>query len=64
MNIENHKKTKPQHKGKDVKANYDLKRDRERMAAESVRMNVRRDASAPTPAPRGATKRPRRMAAE
>jgi hypothetical protein len=72
MKIEDHKKAKPRHTGKDVKTNYDLKRDRERTAAESVGMRTRVEAvaaAAGTPAkasatPRAASKRPRRLAAE
>ena len=68
MKIEDHKKARPRHKGKDVKINYDLKRDRERAAAESVGMRHRLEAvasAAAAPAkPRSPAKRPRRMAAE
>jgi hypothetical protein len=72
MKIDDHRKAKPRHKGKDVKTNYDLKRDRERSAAENVGMRKRVAAvaaaagdSPSTPAkPRASTKRPRRMAAE
>jgi hypothetical protein len=70
MKIDDHKKAKPRHKGKDVKTSYDLKRDRERTAAENVGMRARVEAvaTAGTPAkasPKRATaKQPRRMAAE
>lgn len=62
MNIEAHKKAKPRHKGKDVKIHYDLKRERERAAVESVGFHAKRNA-APQAAP-APTKRARRMAAE
>jgi len=68
MKIEDHKKAKLRHKGKDVKTNYDLKRDRERAAVESVGLRHRREAvataAAASPKPRSPAKRPRRMAAE
>jgi hypothetical protein len=71
MKIEDHKKAKLRAKGKDVKMNYDLKRDRERAALESVglrhRMEALANAAAAAPAapakPRR-LKRPRKMAAE
>jgi len=68
MKIDDHKKAKPRHKGKDVKTNFDLKRDRERAAVASVGLRHRREAvatAAAAPAkPRSPAKRPRRMAAE
>ena len=68
MKIEDHKKAKPRAKGKDVKINYDLKRERERAALESVGMRHRMEAmatAAPPAAPKPHTpKRPRKMAAE
>ncbi len=64
MNIEDHKKAKPKHTGKDVRTQYDLKRERERAAVESVRFNMRRDAAAQAESEKKPAKRPRRMAAE
>lgn len=70
MKIDDHKKAKPRHTGKDVRLNYDLKRERERAAAESAGMRARLQATAAAAAqsvpakPRATTKRPRRMAAE
>jgi hypothetical protein len=68
MKIDDHKKAKPRHKGKDVKTNFDLKRDRERAAVDSVGLRHRRAAvatAAAAPAkPRRPAKPPRRVAAE
>lgn len=64
MNIEDHKKAKPKPTGKDVRTQYDLKRERERAAVENVRFNARRDAAAQAETEKKPTKRSRRVAAE
>jgi hypothetical protein len=65
MRIDDHKKAKARVTGTEVKTTYDLKRDRERAALESVGLRHRAEtlAHAAETAKRP-TKRPRRMAAE
>ena len=62
MKIEDHKKAKARHKGKEVKIHYDLKREQERIAVEIVGLKARREATAL--AQHALPKRSRRMAAE
>lgn len=61
MKIEDHKKAKARHKGKEVKIHYDLKREQERIAVEIVGLKARREVALAQHAP---PKRSRRMAAE
>lgn len=64
MNIEDHKKAKPKQTGRDVRIQYDLKRERERAAVENMRFSAKRNAASTAVTEKRPTKRPRRMAAE